>query len=171
MCLLSFQLFPQIPPFSFIISPLLVSSRTVALSLLIFSLSNNCQRRILLEMSHDFSETHFYVYESSLIIFIYSRFWGIWSWHSMDGLNLIVIPQFLLWNSNYLSRPTIFSSGGIIHQNPLSSVWLRELKLGFCNSLERWERVRGGREVRGGGDICTPMANACWCREGIKPIL
>ena len=27
------------------------------------------------------------------------------------------------------------------------AVWLRELKLGLCNSLERWEGVGGGKEV------------------------
>ena len=37
---------------------------------------------------------------------------------------------------------------------------LRELKLGFWNDLEVWERVGGGMEVQEGGDICLPMANS-----------
>ena len=31
----------------------------------------------------------------------------------------------------------------------------------FCNNLEGWERVGGGREVKEEGDICTPMTNSC----------
>ena len=50
-------------------------------------------------------------------------------------------------------------------------VWPRELKLGLCNNLMCWERVRGGRKVQERGDICTPMANSCWCMTEMKPIL
>ena len=39
-------------------------------------------------------------------------------------------------------------------------LYVRELKLGFCNNLEGWERV-GGREVRERGDPCTPVTNSC----------
>ena len=44
-----------------------------------------------------------------------------------------------------------------------SGNWLydSELKLGLCNNLEGWERVRGKRQVQEGGNICTPMANSC----------
>ena len=33
------------------------------------------------------------------------------------------------------------------------AVWLRELKLGLCNNLERWEGVGGGREVQEEGNL------------------
>ena len=36
----------------------------------------------------------------------------------------------------------------------------RELKLGLCNNLERWDGVGSGREVQW-GNICTPMADSC----------
>ena len=35
------------------------------------------------------------------------------------------------------------------------------LNLVFCDNLEGWHRVGGGREVQDGGDLCTPMANSC----------
>ena len=31
-------------------------------------------------------------------------------------------------------------------------VWLRELKLGLCDTLEGWDGAGGGREVQEGGD-------------------
>ena len=34
-------------------------------------------------------------------------------------------------------------------------------KVGLCNNLEGWERVRGRRESQEGGDICTSMVNSC----------
>ena len=40
------------------------------------------------------------------------------------------------------------------------AVWLRELKQGFCNSLEGWDGE--GDKVQEGGDICTPMTDSCW---------
>ena len=51
------------------------------------------------------------------------------------------------------------------------AVWLKELILVLYNNLEGWERVGSGREVQEGGDICTPMANSCWCMAEMKPIL
>ena len=36
-----------------------------------------------------------------------------------------------------------------------------ELKLGLCDNLEGWDGMRGGREVREGGDMCILMADAC----------
>ena len=39
-------------------------------------------------------------------------------------------------------------------------VRLRELKLGLHNNLEGWGRMRSGREVQEGRDICTPIANS-----------
>ena len=33
------------------------------------------------------------------------------------------------------------------------AVWLRELKLGLWDNLDRWDGVGGGREVQEGGDI------------------
>ena len=31
----------------------------------------------------------------------------------------------------------------------------------LCDNLEGWDRVRGEKEVQGGGDICIPMADSC----------
>ena len=31
----------------------------------------------------------------------------------------------------------------------------------FCDNLEGWDGVGGGREVQKGGDICIPMADSC----------
>ena len=39
------------------------------------------------------------------------------------------------------------------------AVWLRELKLGLCDSLEECDGEGGGMEVQEGGDICIPMAD------------
>ena len=33
------------------------------------------------------------------------------------------------------------------------AVWLRELKLGLCDNLKRWDGEGGGREVQAGGDM------------------
>ena len=41
------------------------------------------------------------------------------------------------------------------------TVWLRELEPGFCNNLYGWEGVGSGREVKGRGDTCIPMADSC----------
>ena len=38
---------------------------------------------------------------------------------------------------------------------------IRELKRGFCNNLEKWEWVGGGRGDPRGGGIYTPMVNSC----------
>ena len=40
---------------------------------------------------------------------------------------------------------------------------LGKLKQGLCINLEGWEWEGDGREVSGGGDICIPMADSCWC--------
>ena len=39
-----------------------------------------------------------------------------------------------------------------------SAIWLRELKQGLGNNLERW----AGGEVQEGGNMCMPMADSCW---------
>ena len=31
----------------------------------------------------------------------------------------------------------------------------------FCDNLEVWGGVGGGREIQEGGDICIPMADSC----------
>ena len=31
----------------------------------------------------------------------------------------------------------------------------------FCDNLEGWDGVGGGREVQQGGDLCVPMADSC----------
>ena len=31
----------------------------------------------------------------------------------------------------------------------------------FCDNLEGWEGVGGGRDVQEGGDICIPTADSC----------
>ena len=31
----------------------------------------------------------------------------------------------------------------------------------FCDNLEGWAGMGGGREVQEGGDICIPMADSC----------
>ena len=36
---------------------------------------------------------------------------------------------------------------------------LRELKLGLCNNLERWDGEEAGREIQEGRDICITMAD------------
>ena len=43
------------------------------------------------------------------------------------------------------------------------AVWLRKLKQGLSSNLERWECVRGGREIPEQEDIGTPMVNSCGC--------
>ena len=43
------------------------------------------------------------------------------------------------------------------------AVWLRKLKQGLCINLEGLDGEGDGREVRKGGDICTPMADSGCC--------
>ena len=31
----------------------------------------------------------------------------------------------------------------------------------FCDKLEGWDGMEGGRETQEGGDICIPMADSC----------
>ena len=38
----------------------------------------------------------------------------------------------------------------------------QETQTGARYHLGGWDRVGEGREVRKGGDICTPMADSCW---------
>ena len=38
-------------------------------------------------------------------------------------------------------------------------------------NLEGWERAGGGREVRQGGDVCTPLADSRCCVAEMKPML
>ena len=33
----------------------------------------------------------------------------------------------------------------------------------FCDNLEGWDGMRGGKEVQEGGDIGTPMTDSCRC--------
>ena len=37
----------------------------------------------------------------------------------------------------------------------------RELNPVFCENLEGWEGVGGGRAVQEGRDICMPIADSC----------
>ena len=41
-------------------------------------------------------------------------------------------------------------------------VWLRELKLGLCNNIERRDEEGGGKGVQVGGDRGKPMTDSCW---------
>ena len=43
------------------------------------------------------------------------------------------------------------------------AVWLRELKQGLCDRLERWNGVGDWRELLEGGDMGVPMGDSCWC--------
>ena len=38
---------------------------------------------------------------------------------------------------------------------------LRKPKQGLCVNLEGWDGEGDGREVREGGDMCTPRADSC----------
>ena len=51
------------------------------------------------------------------------------------------------------------------------AVWLRELKPGLCDNLEGWDGEGDGREIQEGEDICTPMADSCWCLAESNTIL
>ena len=44
-----------------------------------------------------------------------------------------------------------------------SAVWLRELKQGLCDNLERWNGEGDRREFWEGGDMGEPMVDSCWC--------
>ena len=39
-------------------------------------------------------------------------------------------------------------------------MWLRELKLGLCNNLEKWDGEVGSGEVQEGADIGIPMVDS-----------
>ena len=41
------------------------------------------------------------------------------------------------------------------------TVWLKKLKQVLYINLEGWDGEGGGREVKEGGDIGTPMADSC----------
>ena len=51
----------------------------------------------------------------------------------------------------------------------ICTVWLRELKRGLCNSLERWDGEEGGRDVQE-GHMYT-MADLCWYLAETNTIL
>ena len=40
------------------------------------------------------------------------------------------------------------------------ALWLKELKLAFCDNLETWDGMGRGREVQEGGNMCIPMADS-----------
>ena len=40
-------------------------------------------------------------------------------------------------------------------------MWLRELKLGLCNNLEKWDGEGDRKYVQVGGDMGKPMADSC----------
>ena len=42
---------------------------------------------------------------------------------------------------------------------------------GLCDNLEGWDGMDGGMEVREGGDMCTPMADSCWCMAETNPFV
>ena len=44
------------------------------------------------------------------------------------------------------------ASGNLLYDSGTSNLVL-------CDNLEGWDRVRGEKEVQGGGDICIPMAD------------
>ena len=44
-------------------------------------------------------------------------------------------------------------------------------KPALCDSLEGWKGDGSGRGVQEGGDICIPMADACWCMAKTITIL
>ena len=43
------------------------------------------------------------------------------------------------------------------------AIWLKQLKPGLCDNLERWYGEGDGREASEGGDMSVPMADSCWC--------
>ena len=50
-------------------------------------------------------------------------------------------------------------------------VWLRKLKHELYDNLEGWDEEEYGREIQKGVDICTPMADSCWCLAETNTIL
>ena len=48
------------------------------------------------------------------------------------------------------------------------SLWLRKLKQGLCDNLERWDGEGDGREVWEEGDVGVPMADAWYMTENHK---
>ena len=53
-----------------------------------------------------------------------------------------------------------------IDSQPEFAVWLKKLKQGLCINLAGWDEEGDGREVQGGGDICTPVADSIGVRRG-----
>ena len=51
------------------------------------------------------------------------------------------------------------------------AVCLRELKQGLCINLEGWDGEGDVGGVQEGRDICTPVADLCWCLIGNNKIL
>ena len=80
-------------------------------------------------------------------------------WHF---LNMLKIE--LEWEMNRKSNTekyTFLYVKQIASGNLLSDSGISNLVL--CDKLEGWDGVGGGREVQGGGGICIPMADSCWC--------
>ena len=43
------------------------------------------------------------------------------------------------------------------------AIWLKQLKQGLCDNLERWNGEGDRREFWEGGDMGEPMVDSCWC--------
>ena len=41
----------------------------------------------------------------------------------------------------------------------------------LCDNLEGWDGVQDGREIQGGGGICIPVTDSCWCMTETNTIL
>ena len=55
------------------------------------------------------------------------------------------------------------------------AVWLKKLKQGLCDNLERWDGEGDGREFGEGGNMGVLMTDSCWClqktRKSCKAII
>ena len=51
------------------------------------------------------------------------------------------------------------------------AIWLKELRPGLGNNLEGWDGEGRGRDAQVGGDMGTPMADACWCLVDTNTVL
>ena len=60
-----------------------------------------------------------------------------------DGIRNVPLVLFTC-SSRGLKSPSLAGSSNLV----------------FCDNLEGWDGVGGGREIQGGGDICTPMADS-----------
>ena len=64
-------------------------------------------------------------------------------WHRKRELNIRLVRAMIK-----IKQGDIFKSWG--SQKPV-----------FCDNLEQWDRVGGGRDVQEGGDIGIPMTDSC----------